>query len=127
MKKLSLIVVGLLITLFSYSQDFSRVIKAYKLEFKDNKWVTVETEYPTDWFVILKDWSVTIGTYKFRTYDKPTKTTYEDHITYGWKCINSDGVKCDFLIKVFNSNITTHTLYSILYLNDLVMFEYECE
>ena len=127
MKKITLIVVGLLATLFSYSQDFARVIKSYKLEFKEDKWITVATDYPKDMFVIIKDWDVTIGTYKFKTYDEPTKTQYEDHITYNWKCVNSDGVKCEFLIKAFNPNVTTHTLYSILYLNDLLMYEYECE
>ena len=127
MKKLFIMVVSLLLTVVSYSQDFARVVKAYKMEFKEDKWVTVSTDYPKDMFVIIKDWDVTIGTYKFKTYDEPTKTVYEDHVTYDWKCVNSDGVKCDFLIKSFNPSVTTHTLYSILYLNDLVMYEYECE
>jgi hypothetical protein len=53
MKKLSLIVVSLLVTLVSYSQDFSKIVAAYKSEWRNEKWVTVETFYPKDMFVLL--------------------------------------------------------------------------
>jgi len=126
MKKVTLLLLGFLLTLFSYSQDFSRVVKATKSEYKNNEWVTVQTEYPTDMFVIMKDWDITIGTYKFKTYDQPEKSTYDDHVTYTWKCVNGDGYKCFFMMKKFRPEITTHMLYSIVYESG-VMYEYESE
>lgn len=127
MKKLSLIVVGLLVTLFSYSQDFARVLKATKSEFKDDKWVVVETQYPTDMFIIIKDWDIKIGTYKLKTYDAPEKTIYEQHTCYSWKCVDADGDKCIFMIKKFKPDVTTHTLYAVVYDQALLMYEYETE
>jgi len=127
MKKLSLIVLSLLTTLFSYSQDFSRVIKATKSEFKDDKWIVVDTKYPTDMFIILKDWDIKIGTYKLKTYDEPEKTTYEQHTCYSWKCVDGEGDKCIFMIKKFKPEVTNHIMYSVLYEQALTMYEYECE
>jgi ABC-type proline/glycine betaine transport system substrate-binding protein len=128
MKKFSLIVVGLLLTLLSYSQDFNRVIRATKSIFKNDKeWVVVQTYYPTDMFIIMKDWDITIGTYKLKTYDQPEKTTYDDHITYTWKCVDSDGQKCFFMMKKFKPEITTHLLHSVVYTEQEVMYEYETE
>lgn len=127
MKKATLIVVSLLLTLFSYAQDFNRISRATKLEFRDEKWNLVETQYPTDLFVIIKDWDITVGTYKLKTYDVPEKTTYEDHITFTWKCVDKDGDKCFFMIKKFRPEITTHLIYSIVYEQYLTMYEYETE
>jgi hypothetical protein len=126
MKKLSLIVVSLLTTLFSYSQDFNRVIVASKSEWNGSEWKLISSSKPTDMFVIMKDWDITIGTYKFKTYDDPDKSTYEDHVTYTWKCVNGEGVKCHFMMKKFNPEVSSHMLYSILY-DTGVMYEYETE
>ena len=126
MKKLSLIVVSLLLTLFSYSQDFNRVITASKSEWNGTEWKIVSSSKPTDIFVIMKDWEITIGTYKFKTYDDPDKSTYDDHVTYTWKCVNGEGAKCYFMMKKFNPQVSTHMLYSIVY-DTGVMYEYECE
>lgn len=127
MKKLSLIVVSLLVTLFSYSQSFNRILKATKSDFKDNKWTVVETKYPTDMFIIMKDWDITIGTYKLKTYDNYDKITYDDHVTYTWKCVNGEGEKCFFMIKKFKPEITNHILYVIVYEQYNLMYEYETE
>ena len=126
MKKLSIIVVCLLTTLFSYSQDFNKIIKASKSEYKDDKWVTIETGYPTDMFVIIKGWDITIGTHKFKTYDDYEKTTYDSHVTFTWKCVNGNGEKCHFMMKKFKPEITSHSLYSIIY-DSGIMYEYETE
>jgi hypothetical protein len=127
MKKVTLIVVCLLLTLFSYSQDFYRVVQASKSEWNGTEWKTVSSSKPTDLFIISKDWDITIGEYKFRTYDDYEKTTFEDHVTYSWKCINGEGVKCIFMIKKFKPEISSHALYSVLYSESGVMFEYETE
>jgi len=126
MKKLSLIVVSLLLTLFSYSQDFNRVITASKSEWNGVEWKTLSSSNPTDMFVIMKDWDITIGTYKFKTYDNPEKTTYESHVCYTWKCVNGNGEKCTFMMKKFKPEVSTHMLYAIVY-DTGVMYEYECE
>jgi len=126
MKKVTLIVVSLLATLFSYSQDFNKVLSATKSEYRNEKWVEVSTDYPKDYFVIMKDWDITIGTYKFKTYDEPEKTVYESHVCYTWKCVNGDGEKCMFMIKKFKPEVSSHMLYSIVYPSG-VMYEYECE
>ena len=126
MKKLALIVVGLLVTLCSYSQDFNKVIRASKLEFRNEQWTTVSTSYPTDMFVIMKDWDITIGTYKFKTYGEYDKTTYAEHVTFTWKCVNGNGDKCFFMMKKFKPEVSTHMLYSIVY-DTGVMYEYETE
>jgi len=127
MKKLSLIVVSLLVTLFSYSQSFNRILKATKSDFKDNKWTVLETKYPTDMFIIMKDWDITIGTYKLKTYDNYDKITYDDHVTYKWKCVNGEGEKCFFMIKKFKPEVTNHILYVIVYEQYNLMYEYETE
>jgi len=126
MKKVTLIVVSLLLTLFSYSQDFNRVIVASKSEWNGTEWKTISSSKPTDMFVIMKDWDITIGTYKFKTYDDPEKTTYESHVCYTWKCVNGNGDKCVFMMKKFKPEVSSHMLYSILY-DTGVMYEYECE
>jgi len=127
MKKLTLIVVGLLATVFSYAQDFSRVLRATKLEWKNEQWVTVENVNPTDQFVIMKDWDITIGTYKIKTYDQPEKTTYEDHVCYTWKAVNPDGEACFFMMKKFKPSVSTHMLYAVVYTQLGLMYEYETE
>ena len=126
MKKVTLIVVSLLLTLFSYSQDFNRVVVASKSEWNGTEWKTVSSSRPTDMFVIMKEWDITIGTYKFKTYDTPEKTTYEDHVTYTWKCVNGEGSKCYFMMKKFKPEVSSHMLYSIVYETG-VMYEYETE
>ena len=127
MKKLSLIVVGLFLTLFSYSQDFQRVLKSTKLEFNNDKWTVVETQYPTDMFVILKDWDIRIGTYKLKTYDTPEKSSYDTHVVFSWKAVTPDGEKCVFMIKKFKPEITNHMVYSVVFEQYLMMYEYETE
>jgi hypothetical protein len=97
------------------------------MEWDGTEWKTVSTNNPTDMFIILKDWDITIGTYKFKTYDDPEKTTYDDHICYTWKCVDRNGQKCLFLMKKFKPEVTTHMLYSVLYLETKVMYEYEAE
>ena len=126
MKKLSLIVVSLLLTLFSYSQSFERVVRASKCEYRDEKWVTVSTQYPKDCFVIINDWDITICSYKFRTYDDVETDKYEDHITYTWKCMNGEGGKCFFMMKKFKPEVSSHMIYSIVYETG-VMYEYETD
>jgi hypothetical protein len=126
MKKIVLIVVSLLLTLFSYSQDFNRVIVASKSEWNGTEWKTISSSRPTDMFVIMKDWDITIGTYKFKTYDESEKTIYDTHVCYTWKCVNGNGEKCVFMMKKFKTEVSSHMLYSILY-DTGVMYEYECE
>ena len=121
-----LIVVSLLLTLFSYSQDFNRVIVASKSEWNGTEWKTISSSRPTDMFVIMKDWDITIGTYKFKTYDESEKTIYDTHVCYTWKCVNGNGEKCVFMMKKFKTEVSSHMLYSILY-DTGVMYEYECE
>jgi len=124
MKKVSMLLIGLVMTLFSYSQDFNRVVRATKSEWINNEWKTIRTIVPTDMFIIIKDWEITIGTYKFKTYGEVEKNTYEGHVTYTWKCINSDGEKCYFMMKKFRPEISSHMLHSIVYESG-VMYEYE--
>ena len=126
MKKVTLIVVSLLLTLFSYSQDFNRVLVASKSEWTGTEWKTISSSRPTDMFVIIKEWDITIGTYKFKTYDDPEKSTFEDHVTYTWKCVNGEGGKCMFMMKKFKPEVSSHMLYSIVY-DTGVMYEYETE
>ena len=127
MKKiLFLCSIFLFLTFFSYSQDFNRVIVASKSEWNGSEWKTVSSSRPTDMFVIMKEWDITIGTYKFKTYDTPEKTTYEDHVTYTWKCVNGEGSKCYFMMKKFKPEVSSHMLYSIVYETG-VMYEYETE
>lgn len=126
MKKVTLIVVSLLLTLFSYSQDFNRVLTSTKSEYRDEKWVTISTDRPKDYFVIMKDWDITIGTYKFKTYDDPERTVYDTHVCYTWKCVNGNGEKCMFMMKKFKPEVSSHMLYAIVYPTG-VMYEYECE
>jgi hypothetical protein len=125
MKKVSLIVVSLLLTLFSYSQDFNRVVNVTKSEWTGEAWKVVSANKPSDMFVIIDEWDITIGTYKFKTYDDPEKNVYEDHMCYTWKCIDKDGGKCLFMMKKFRPEVSKHMLYAILYPESYVMYEYE--
>jgi hypothetical protein len=125
MKKTMLIVVSLLLTLFSYSQDFNRVVNVTKSKWNGDEWKVITSNKPDDMFVIIDEWNITIGTYKFRTYDDPEKTTYESHVCYTWKCVDKDGDKCIFMMKKFKHEVSTHMLYGILYPENMVMYEYE--
>ena len=125
MKKVTLMVVGLLLTLFSYSQDFNRVVNVTKSKWNGDEWKVISSNKPDDMFVIIDEWNITIGSYKFRTYDDPEKTTYESHVCYTWKCVDKDGDKCIFMMKKFKPEVSTHMLYGILYPENLVMYEYE--
>jgi hypothetical protein len=127
MKKISLLVVSLFLTLLSHSQDFKRVLKSTKLEFNTDKWTVVETQYPTDLFVILKDWDITIGSYKLKTYDSPEKSSYDTHIVFSWKTVDQEGNKCVFMIKKFKQEVSNHMVYSVVYEQYLTMYEYETE
>jgi hypothetical protein len=126
MKKVALIVVCLLTTLFSYSQSFSKVLRSAKLEYKEGEWVKVEEQYPEDYFIILDGYNVTIGTHKFKTYGESEKTTYDDHVVLTWKCVNKNGDKCLFMMKKFRPEVTTHTVFGIGY-DTGVIYEYETE
>lgn len=121
-----MLLIGLVMTLFSYSQDFSRIVKATKSEWRNDKWIEISVEYPKEAFVIIKDWDINIGTYKFKTYGDPEKSTYENHVTYTWKCVNANGDKCYFMMKKFRPEISSHMMYSIVYETG-VMYEYEGE
>ena len=121
-----MLLIGLVMTLFSYSQDFNRVVKATKSEWNGNEWKTVDSGYPTDMFIIIKDWEITIGKHKFKTYGEVEKTTYENHVTFTWKCVNANGDKCYFMMKKFRPEISSHMMYSIVYETG-VMYEYEGE
>lgn len=126
MKKITLIVVSLLISIASYSQSFDRVVRSTKSVWYNDEWKTVNTDYPKDMFIIMKDWDITIGAYKFKTYDESEKTIYPTHVCYTWKCVNGEGAKCFFMMKKFDPQVTTHMLYSIVY-DTGVMYEYETE
>lgn len=126
MKKVSLMVVGLLLTVISYSQNFYRVVRATQLEYRDTGWVELESQYPKDLFFIMKDYDIKIGTAKFRTYDDPEKVAYVDHTTYTWKCIDSEGNNCLYMMKQFDSRVSTHVVHEIVYGNGRA-WEYETE
>ena len=106
MKKTTLIVVSLLLTLFSYSQDFNRVVNITKSQWIGDNWKTISSNKPIDMFIIIDEWDITIGKYKFKTYDTPEKSTYNDHVCYSWKCIDKDGEKCLFLMKKFRPEVS---------------------
>ena len=119
-------VVILLASLFSYSQSFTKVIRSSKLEWNGTEFVNASTNYPTDCFLIMKDWNVTVGIYKFKTYGGYVKTIFADHICYTWKCVNANGENCLFMMKTFKPEVTTHMVYSIVYTTG-VMYEFETE
>ena len=132
MKKLTLIVVSLLVTLFSYSQK-DRIVKVTSFTYKNDKWVLTETQIPpANQYVILDGWDVTIGKYKFRTYGDYDKNVYDDHTTYTWNAISQDSADCYFMMKIFKPEVTTHTIFSIVYPPPTdhyypIMHEFECE
>jgi len=126
MKKLSLIVVSLLLTMFAYSQPtFHKIVKATRCEFKNDKWVDVETKSISDMFIIIDESNITVGTSKYRTYGDYEKATSGNYTTYTWKCVNSDGKNCFFVMAV--TEINTHWMYSFIYTDEATMFQYECE
>lgn len=127
MKKITLLAITLLLTITSFSQSFDKIIKATKLQWINEEWKIVSTGYPTDMFVIINQDEITIGKYKFKTYDTPERNIYDTHICYTWKAINGNAEKCLFMMKKFNPNLTTHMIYTIVYTNLQIMYEYESE
>lgn len=127
MKKLSLLLITLILTITTHAQSFDRVIKATKLKWQNEEWKTVSSGYPTDMFIIVKEDEITVGKYKFKTYDKPNETTYPTHICFTWKTVNQNGEKCLFMMKKFLSEITRGIVYSIVYPTSELMYEYETE
>ena len=126
MKKILFLCLFLFLSFTLFSQNFSKVLVASKSEWNGTEWKTISSSRPTDMFIIIKDWDITVGTYKFKTYDDPEKTTYESHVCYSWKCVNGNGEKCVFMMKKFRPEVSTHMLYSIVYETG-IMYEYETE
>jgi hypothetical protein len=126
MKKVTLIVVGLLLTLFSYAQEFVRVTNVNHYSWSGSKWEYMETNKPKDMFIIIKDWNISIGSVKFKTYDLPDKTIHENHTTMSWKCVDELGNNCMFMMKLFKKEWGQYIIYSIVY-GTGTMFEYEVE
>jgi len=126
MKKIALLAVGLTLTLLSYSQSFYRVVRSAKCEYENNEWVTKHTSRPTDEFVIVNKTNITISKYKFKVYGEYEKSISNDHTTYTWNCINGEGKKCYFMMKLFKPEVTKNVLYCIVY-DSGVMYEYETE
>lgn len=126
MKRITLVVVGLLFTLFSYSQSFSKILRSAKLEYKDTGWVKVKEIYPEDEFIILDGYDITIGTYKLKTYGNAEKAVYDDHVTFTWNAVNKNGEKCVFMMKKFKPEVTAHTVFGVGYAVG-VIYEYETE
>lgn len=131
MKKLTLIVVSLLLTVFSYSQK-QKILKATSYVYKNDEWVKTETQHPRNQYVTLDGWNVTIGKFKLKTYGDYEKDVYDDHITFTWSATTEDGADCYFMMKIFDKEVTTHTVYTILYPPPTdhyysVMHDFECE
>jgi hypothetical protein len=126
MKKLSLIVVSLLLTLFSYSQEFDRVTNVTQYSWSGIKWEIVDSNQPKNMFIIIKDWNISIGSIKFKTYDIPEKNVYETHTTMAWKCIDEKGNNCIFMMKFFSVDGSKYIVYTIVYSSG-TMFEYNVE
>jgi len=126
MKKLSLMVVGLLLTVISYSQDYYHIVRATQLEYRDTGWADIQTQYPKDLFLIITGYEIRVGKVKYMTYDAPEKSTYSDHIVYSWKCIDPEGNNCMYMMKQFDKSLTTHVYHNIMYANGTA-WEYETE
>jgi hypothetical protein len=132
MRKIFLILVSLLVTLFSYSQNVNKILKATSSRYNNDKWELTETQYPNNQYVILDDWNVTIGKFKIITYGNKQKSIYDDHITYTWNAITEDSADCYFMIKIFRPEITKHTVFSVYYPPPTdfyypILQEFECE
>lgn len=126
MKKITLLVIGIFLTLLGYSQSFYKIVRFSKCEYRNEKWATIETRTPENEFVIVNKTEITVANYKFKIYGDYEKKEYEEHTTYSWNCINGEGRKCYFMMKIFKPQVSSHILYAIVY-DTGVMYEYETE
>lgn len=117
-----LLVISVLLSLMSLSQDYGRVVRATKLNYINSQWVEQETIQPNDFFIIIKDYEVTVGTKKFMTYGDVETTNYEGFVCYTWKCIDPDGNKCSFMMKKFS--YSTQMIYMFVYPQSSSAYEY---
>lgn len=104
MKKITLVLLLLISALIGQSQTFFKVTKATYDVYSGGEWITKQTEYPTNVYVITKNDEVKISNNaqsKFKLYSGPTKEYSKENIYisyYTWKAIDDKGNDCIFIM-----------------------------
>jgi hypothetical protein len=124
MKKITMILVALMLTITGFSQSVNKVSKAQYLVYEGGTWITKTSKRPSNMFVILDKDNVSItneARSRYVTYGEPEKVTYETFVCYTWSCVDSKGKDCSFLLKNFPDN---SSIMIISYAAEGYAFEY---
>jgi len=121
MKKIILSFVLILISLFSFSQNFYKVESCRIENYINEKWVTIETTYPKKMFVIIKGSNIKVTNEAgslFQTYGEMFKESYPTHIAYVWRGYDDEGKEVFIFLKTAN-DFNTLVEFSVMYLNKI--------
>lgn len=129
MRKLSLLLIAIVLSFASYSQTFYRIIHSAYSEYEYGSWVKKLDRDNTDenLYAIVDGSSIKFNNESktsFITYGEAEHDDYGDHKTSTWSAYDKNGERCYVMIKVSNINIENASIIIAYVGNDARSFEY---
>lgn len=125
MKKVTLMLVAVLISVITFSQTFYKVSQCGYSVYEYNEWKKQETNYPQKMFVIMNNSNIKItneGESNFILYGEMKTSTYSTHTAYTWDAYDKDGTQCKIIFKINKEESNGICYFSVLY--GLTCFDY---
>jgi uncharacterized protein YxeA len=124
MKKVTLILVAVLISAITFSQTFYKVTQC-SYNVYENEWKTQETNYPDKMFVIVNKSNIKItneSESNFILYGEMKTNNYSTHTAYTWSAYDKEGSQCKVMFKVNKGEGNGICYLSVLY--GLICYDY---
>jgi hypothetical protein len=107
MKKIKMILLLMLISIFAYSQSSSyRITKTTILSYDEywRKWEAIDSTYPSEMFAFFDKKKIKItdrNHSNYVVYGQPEVDKEYDYTVYTWKAIDEEQRECSILLKRF--------------------------
>ena len=116
MKQIKLLLIGLLLSISSFAQQFYKVLDAsYATYTDDYGWKTQSTNIPKHIFAIFNDRTIKITNEDeslFVTYGEPLIKTYSTHTATIWDAYDKQGRDCTVMIRSSNTSCVLSIIYN---------------
>lgn len=125
MKKVTLMMVAILISAITFSQTFYKVSKCSYSTYDNDRWTTQQNTYPERMFVIMNKSNVKITNEvesNFIMYGEVETKNYSTHTAYTWDAYDKEGKQCSLIFKISKNDASGNCYLSVLY--GLYCFEY---